>query len=168
MCIMLLPLLASYEHTALTYFWQFAYYFLNWKQNSSKRFYQIVSTQIRASPFERALFSALNRVLLIKLVLNLTLTGSQSNFVRNHVNIIPAPIKDIFEKGSRQNYHGALPFLLHYDKLQPSQRRRHCHNEVNCYVELSAFEWFAQQNYCLSEVHKPGFIINMFFRKEPL
>ena len=29
--------------------------------------------------------------------MNLTLAGSQSDFVRNHVNIIPAPVKDIFE-----------------------------------------------------------------------
>ncbi|WP_430438684.1 hypothetical protein, partial [Phocaeicola vulgatus] len=32
--------------------------------------------------------------------MNLTLAGSQSDFVRNHVNIIPAPVKDIFEKSS--------------------------------------------------------------------
>jgi hypothetical protein len=31
---------------------------------------------------------------------NLTLACSQSDFVRNHVNIIPAPVKDIFEKSS--------------------------------------------------------------------
>ena len=30
-----------------------------------------------------------------KLVLNLTLAGSQSDFVRNHVNIIPAPVKEL-------------------------------------------------------------------------
>jgi len=28
------------------------------------------------------------------------LAGSQSDFVRNHINIIPAPVKDIFEKSS--------------------------------------------------------------------
>jgi len=28
------------------------------------------------------------------------LAGSQSDFARNHVNIIPATVKDIFEKSS--------------------------------------------------------------------
>ena len=28
------------------------------------------------------------------------MAGSQSDFVRNHINIIPAPVKDIFEKSS--------------------------------------------------------------------
>ena len=28
------------------------------------------------------------------------MAGSQSDFVRNHVNIIPAPVKDVFEKSS--------------------------------------------------------------------
>ena len=32
--------------------------------------------------------------------MNLTLAGNQSDFVRNHVNIIPAPVKDVFEKSS--------------------------------------------------------------------
>ena len=32
--------------------------------------------------------------------MNLTLACSQSDFVSNHVNIIPAPVKDIFEKSS--------------------------------------------------------------------
>jgi len=32
-----------------------------------------------------------------KLVLNLTWAYSQSDFVRNHVGIIPAPVKNIFE-----------------------------------------------------------------------
>ena len=59
-----------------------------------------VSTQFRASPFKRALFSTLNRVLLINCFLNLTLAGSQSDFTRNHVNIIPTPVKDVFEKSS--------------------------------------------------------------------
>ena len=36
---------------------------------------------------------------LISLV-NLTLACSQSDFVRNHVNIIPASVKDVFEKSS--------------------------------------------------------------------
>lgn len=49
----------------------------------------LVSTQFRAYSFERVLFSVLNRVWLINwLVLNLTLTGNQSD------------VKDVFEKGS--------------------------------------------------------------------
>ena len=32
--------------------------------------------------------------------MNLTLACSQSDFVRNHVNIIPASVKDIFEKSN--------------------------------------------------------------------
>jgi hypothetical protein len=34
--------------------------------------------------------------------LNLTLASSQSDFARNHVNIIPAPVKNIFEKSSNE------------------------------------------------------------------
>jgi hypothetical protein len=53
-----------------------------------------VSPQFKASFFEKVLFSALNRVVLISF--EFTLAGSQSDFVRNHVNIIPTSIEDIF------------------------------------------------------------------------
>ena len=46
-----------------------------------------------------------------------------------------------------------LPFLSHCDKLLPSLHRHHYHNEVNCCVEWSAFEWFAQPGCCLSVIH---------------
>jgi len=34
--------------------------------------------------------------------LNLTLAGSQSNFAKNYVNIIPTAVKNIFEKSSNE------------------------------------------------------------------
>ncbi len=48
-----------------------------------------------STQFRIPLFSALSRALL---VLNLILTSNQYDFVRNHINIIPALIKDIFLK----------------------------------------------------------------------
>ena len=52
---------------------------------SNLKYGTIVSTQLKASPFERAYKCALNRVLLINLVLNLTLACNQCNFVSAHV-----------------------------------------------------------------------------------
>lgn len=45
----------------------------------------------------KALNSALNRIVL-KSNFKFKLAGCQSDFVRNHINIVPASVKDIFEK----------------------------------------------------------------------
>ena len=47
--------------------------------------------------------------------MNLTLAGSQSDFVRNHVNIIPVPVKDIFEKCSDEVPDGTAMKLYRSD-----------------------------------------------------
>lgn len=59
-----------------------------------------MNTQFRVYPLERALKSALSSSVNL-FVLNLTLADSQSDFVRNHVNIIPVLLKIILKDAKR-------------------------------------------------------------------
>ena len=79
-----------------------------------------LSTQFRAYPFEMALFSALNQILLI------------NSFWFQHwqaAKVIDRYFWKKFRWSSRQNYHEALPFLSHCDRWQPSLLRHHLSTE---------------------------------------